>query len=323
MPFAKKVYGILFLCFFLIKPYSLSAEETYSSSLDAKNAECHTQVCSCNQNHWNIRGKCVEKITCPVYIKTDKSIKPLDTIAVFNVLNLGWNNSKDMEALACIINHFNITGLIEVQSGETMTELKNYLERLSGKEWEYHISPTDAGRSSYREYYAFIWRKDEVSMTGITGFYPEKNDEFIREPYAASFFMDSFSFVFVLTHIIYGKNKSMRRAEVMELNNVYLHFQKLHEDEDDLIIGGDFNIPVSDPAFTIFEIDDFTHAVSAAQKTTIGYTGLSSSYDNILFSVKYTDEYSGKSGVLNFTDDNYKKVRKFVSDHLPVWIAVD
>ncbi|MFO7734664.1 MAG: endonuclease/exonuclease/phosphatase family protein, partial [bacterium] len=269
------------------------------------------------------RGRCVEKITCPAYIKTDNTVKSLDTIAVFNVLNLGWSNNKDTEAIACIINHFNITGLVEVQSVEAVAELKTHLEKLSGDEWGYHVSSEDVGRSSHKEHYAFVWREKEVSMTGVIGFYPEKDDEFIREPYAASFFMDSFSFVFALIHVIYGKNKSMRRAEVRELNDVYLYFQGLCEDEDDIIIGGDFNIPVSDSAFTIFETDEFTYAAPETQKTTIGYTGLSSSYDNILFSLKYTDEYSGKSGVLDFTDDNHKKVRKFVSDHLPVWIAVD
>ena len=55
-------------------------------------------------------------------------------------------------------------------------------------------------------------------------------------------------------------------------------------------------------------------------KTTLSDKGLSSSYDNIFINKEKLLEYTGRYGVYNYTKKNYKVLRKWVSDHLPVFI---
>jgi len=279
-----------------------------------------TPTCVCSAEKWEVDGKCLDKIVCPAYITTDETIKPKNTVATFNALHLGWDNSKDFEALACIINHFDIVGIVEVETEEGLEELTENLEKLSGKNWDYHISDKEVGEGSYKEFYGYVWNAENVSMNSSVGFFPETADEFKREPYAAEFTMGTFTFTFAIIHVVFGDSITERRAEVDHIDEVYNYFQGLDAIKNDIIIGGDFNLPVSDAAFTILSIDEMKHAIPATQLTTIGQTGLVSSYDNIFFS-KYTDE-AGVSGVLDFTKENYSEIRTTVSDHLPVWIEI-
>ena len=281
-----------------------------------------TPECICPPEKWEVDGKCLEKITCPTYITTDETIKAKNTIATFNTLHLGWDNSKDFAALACIVNHFDVVGLVEVETEEGLKELVENLEKLTGKNWEYHISDKEVGEDSYKEFYGFVWNTENVSMNSAIGFFPETADEFKREPYAAEFTMGSFTFTFAIIHVVFGDSITERRAEVDHLDEVYQYFQGLDAVKNDVIIGGDFNLPVDDEAFTILDLDSMNHAIPATQLTTIGQTGLVSAYDNILFPGKYVDEFSGSSGVLDFTKDNYSEIRTTVSDHIPVWIGI-
>ena len=54
-------------------------------------------------------------------------------------------------------------------------------------------------------------------------------------------------------------------------------------------------------------------------KTTIGSNGLANSYDNMFFNRKYLKEYTGRYGVYDYTKNNYKEIRKYVSDHLLIF----
>lgn len=281
-----------------------------------------TPACVCPAEKWEVDGKCLEKIICPSYITTDETIKSKNTVATFNALHLGWDNNKDFAALACIVNHFDVIGLVEVETEEGLEELIEHLEKLSGKNWEYHISQKEVGEDSYKEFYGFVWDTENVSMNSSIGFFPETANEFKREPYAAEFTMGSFTFTFAVIHVVFGDSITERRAEVDHLDEVYQYFQGLDLIKNDVIIGGDFNLPVDDATFTILSIDSMNHAIPATQLTTIGNAGLVSAYDNILFPGKYVDEFSGSSGVIDFTKDNHSQVRLTVSDHLPVWIGI-
>jgi hypothetical protein len=35
------------------------------------------------------------------------------------------------------------------------------------------------------------------------------------------------------------------------------------------------------------------------------------------------DRYTGRSGVVDFTNKNYAEIRKVISDHIPVFIEVE
>jgi len=243
-------------------------------------------------------------------------------VASFNTLHLGWkgkNYKKTAEALV----YFDLIGLQEVMNEDGMKELKKELEKATKAKWDYFITEKNVGSGSYKEYFGYIWQKNKVTMLKKYGFFPNTSEiSFERPPYGADFKIGEFDFTFVLFHNIFGNSKSERQLEASYLNDVCIYFQDINGDEDDVILAGDFNLPVHDNAFkSLFSNrDQIFYALDPTNKTTIGKNGLSSSYDNMFFSYKYTKEYTGECGVFDFTNNDYSIVRKTVSDHLPIFM---
>lgn len=248
--------------------------------------------------------------------------KDIAVVGSFNTLHLGWKG-KNIEQSAQVVSMFDLVALIEVMSEEGVRELKDALEKESGKKWEYVISKRAAGREKYQEYYAFIYQKDRVKLLKEHGFYLEKReDDFQREPYACDFKIGNFDFTFAVVHFTFGDEKSEREREAVQFGDVYDYFQKINGKENDLLLAGDFNLPAYDSSFKklLAHKDGIFYAIDPSIKTTIGKNGFSSSYDNIFYCYKYTKEYTGNSGAFDFTNGNFKKVRKEISDHLPVYM---
>ena len=149
--------------------------------------------------------------------------------------------------------------------------------------------------------------------------------EFERPPYGATFKVGEFDFTFINCHSVFGKSINDRRAEALLMGEVYKFYQEQDMEEQDILIGGDFNLPAYDGAFSpLFRHRDrLYYAVNPKNRTTIGKSSLASSYDNIFYSYKYTSEYTGNSGIIDFTNGEYRKVRKSISDHLPVFMEVN
>jgi len=92
--------------------------------------------------------------------------------------------------------------------------------------------------------------------------------------------------------------------------------------ENDIFVGGDFNLAADDYHFDIKKMDGMAYALNPVQKTTIGYSSLSSAYDNIFYS-EYTKPVILGTGVYDFTNDRFKEVRESISDHLPVYLEIN
>jgi endonuclease/exonuclease/phosphatase family metal-dependent hydrolase len=246
-------------------------------------------------------------------------------IGVFNTLRLGRSKNKDYIALAKAIEKQDVIGIVEVMTREGIEKLVMALEEITGERYDYHLTPYSVGKSGYKEYYGYVWKSEKVTFLKSVGFYEDKEKLYMRPPYGADFKIGNFDFTFVLTHIIYGKKESHRRAEVFKLDEVYDYFQNLDPEENDIIIGGDFNLSTRDEAFELLlqHEDKIINTISPDIKTTIGTKGFANAYDNIFISTKYTKEYTGESGAIDYTGGDYKTVRKVVSDHLPVFIKVD
>ncbi|MDR1834488.1 MAG: endonuclease/exonuclease/phosphatase family protein [Fusobacteriaceae bacterium] len=245
------------------------------------------------------------------------------TIASFNALRLG-KSRKDYRRMAKVVSHFDLVGLLEVMNRAGVEQLVRVLEKESGEKWGYHLSPWSVGKGEYREYYAYVYRKDKVRFLRESGFYPGQS-EYAREPYGADFKIGEFDFTFVLVHIIFGNDESRRRSEIFRLSRVYEYFQGLDPEEQDVVIAGDFNFIALDEAFEnlLGHKDRIIHAVDPLIKTTLGAERMANSYDNIFLSLSFTDEFTGKSGALDFTGGDFKGAKEKISDHLPVFIEVD
>ena len=107
--------------------------------------------------------------------------------------------------------------------------------------------------------------------------------------------------------------------------DVYDYFQDRDKKENDIFIAGDFNLYALDESFKPLykHSDKITYAIDPAIKTTIGTKGRANSYDNFFFSQKYSQEFTGSSGALDFSGDNPKQMREIISDHIPVFIIVE
>lgn len=245
-------------------------------------------------------------------------------IGSFNALHLG-KSKKDYVYLAKVIEGFDLIGIVEVMNKNGLFKLLSEVEKISGVQWDYNISPYPVGTDFYKEYYAFLYRKDRVKFVKTNGFYPDKNDDFIREPYGATFKINNFDFTFILLHSIYGKKISQREFEGSKVVDVYNYFQNQFPNENDILIGGDFNISADNSSFKeLFNHkDQIIYCIDTAIKTTIGNKGFVNSYDNIFLSKLYTTEFKGVSGALNIIKNDYKTTRKEVSDHIPIFILVD
>jgi len=220
-------------------------------------------------------------------------------IASFNILRLG-DSKKDIPQTAKLLQGFDIVGLVEVMNRDGVEELLDELNKQSDEKWEYHISPFGVGSSKYKEYFAYVYKKDKVKFIKSEGFYKDGKSLLLREPYGATFKIGNFDFTLILVHTIYGNNEAQRKAENFKMVDVYDYFQ----DKDK-------------------NADKITYAIDPAIKTTIGTKGRANSYDNFFFSQKYSQEFTGSSGALDFSGDNPKLMREIISDHIPVFIVVD
>lgn len=270
------------------------------------------------------KGKLLSIIFALFFILSTLSLAAEAYIASFNILRLG-AVKKDMVQTAKILKGFDIVGLVEVINRNGVEELVDELNKQSDEKWDYHISPFGVGSSKYKEYFAYIYKKDKVKFIKSEGFYKNGKSSLLREPYGATFQIGNFDFTFVLVHTIYGNNESQRKAENYKMVDVYNYFQDRDEKENDIFIAGDFNLYALDESFRPLykHADKITYAINPAIKTTIGVKGRANSYDNFFFSQKYSQEFTGSSGALDFSGDNPKLMREIVSDHIPVFIVVE
>lgn len=242
-------------------------------------------------------------------------------IASFNALRLG-EKQKDYRSFVKILSNFDLIGLEEVMNEKGVKKTKAYLEKLTKEKWDYIISEHSVGSENYREFYAFIYRKEKFQEARKIGFYKEKNDnEFMREPYGAYFKSGNFDFVFVIAHSIFGDKEKQRLIEASNYLNVYEYFSK-ETGENDIIIAGDFNLSADDLAFKNLAVKhNISYLLDPKENlTTLSDDKLVSSYDNFFINREKTKEFTGNSGVYNFIkNNNYATIKKYVSDHLSIF----
>jgi len=252
------------------------------------------------------------------------------SIASFNLLHLGWDNGKDLNTLARVIARYDVVALQEVMNLDTLQRLKSILDTLTGIRWNAIASSQKIGRTSYKEYYAIVFRSDRTTyVQQSASVWADSLDEFEREPFYASFRSGNFDYTLIVMHSDFDSRKEVMRREARALKNVFNVIQDLDPHENDLILVGDFNLCADDTGWVSLKgLPTMTHFIACSTLTTINARGnLTSSYDNIWIQASYTGrEYSGTSGVdyyyttlLKDEGQPARAARQKISDHLPVY----
>jgi hypothetical protein len=100
-------------------------------------------------------------------------------IASWNIKRLS-EGSSDYQKIAQVISHFHLVAIQEVMEEGALMSLVRELQRQTGEEWGVMASHA-IGRGSYKEHYAFIWRKSQVSFVDSAVVYLDDRDVFARE----------------------------------------------------------------------------------------------------------------------------------------------
>ena len=230
-------------------------------------------------------------------------------------------DSTEIRRIAEVLIDYDIVGLVELRDEKVLKRTVTQLESM-GRRYEYLISPP-VGRHM-KERFAFLYDPRFVSaVTAGQVFDDDKNgrDDFIRDPYFATFRAGSFDFTAILVRAVWGKVEE-RQREIQGLADVYRNVQHSDANENDVILLGDFNRnPDDSRAFARLEsIPSMINLFDLPLTSDIEDKSL---YDNIFFQRGHTLEYTGECGIDKFDVTDWANIDKAasqaVSDRRPVW----
>ena len=247
--------------------------------------------------------------------------------AAWNIQKLSKNKVKDdakLNAIVGVLSKYDLIAITELIHEEALIKIRDTLNQKpleeNGKRYSYEISekvgrPGDNDKLNNPEYYAFLYNTeviDEVVQKIVR--YPDEKDDFIRDPYWATFRAEEFDFSVIVVHLERGDGFTEPRKEVKALGRVYNHVQIKNKGENDVLLVGDFNL---DPC----DRDAFNSLMSLGEMEALfhWHKGHRSNakddqlYDNILFDKGYLKpaEYSAS--------DIDKSKMDGISDHQPIW----
>ena len=249
-------------------------------------------------------------------------------LAAWNIRNLSDASRTDAELhqIVKILIDYNFIAISELRDATVLKRLQRILSEL-GAEYAYQISePVGREGEKRRERYAFLYAKGLVSVVTDGALYPDAadgKDDFVRDPYWATFRAGQFDFSVIVVHVDWDDVADVKRAEIMKLADVYQYVQHANgETEDDVLLVGDFNMDPDDTIAyrNLMALPSMTHLFRLPQKSHIRDSSL---YDNIFFQTDYVTEYAGNSGIDKFDEMDFGNdddaAHLAVSDHRPVW----
>ena len=246
---------------------------------------------------------------------------PTIRIASFNIQIFGNTKASKpyvMEALAQIIRKFDVVAIQEIRS-QNEDLIPNFVKRINGTglHYDYVIGPR-VGYTSVKEQFAYIFNTERVQVDHQSVYTIGDPENMLhREPLVASFItkvdpVQAFTFTLVNLHT----DPDDVPEEVDALAEVYRVVRRSPQQEDDIILLGDFNADDRHlgrlgqlPGVVPLIAGVATNARQTKQ------------YDNLLIHRPSTTEYAGRSGVLDvmrFINRSLKDTL-LVSDHFPVW----
>ena len=240
-------------------------------------------------------------------------------IASFYISSFSDNDRvPELLQITHIIKYFDV---IAVQGGIQETALKKIVDILKGLGLTYAYTSAVPSGDGNQGLPAFLYRPDNISLVREGTTYRAKSPYFVREPFYATFQAGHFDFTLVSIHVSWGTNEEQRRSGITELPEIYNFLHEKFPREQDIILLGHFNLPPDDPAWDNLKLfPTMAPLIRTPDTTNISGTRL---YDNLWFQQKYTQEYTGCSGVIKFDENmfgnNDQKAGLSVSVYRPVW----
>jgi len=244
-------------------------------------------------------------------------------IASFNIQAFGQSKTSQpelMELIADIISRFDIVAIQETRSKQqnVLPRLIDYLNR-HGRQYDFVIGPRLGRSENYKEQFAYVFDQSRIEVDRNQLYTIEDpRDDLHREPLVAWFRtrlpdpQKAFTFSLVNVH----NDPDEQQYENTLMDEVFRAVRNDGRGEDDVIMLGDFNASV-DPMQRMMQMPELTW-VLIDEKTNVKNTA---QYDNVCFSSMYTDEFTGRRGVIDFMRDYNLSLKDAlrVSDHFPVW----
>jgi deoxyribonuclease-1-like protein len=246
-------------------------------------------------------------------------------IASFNIQTFGKKKMEDawiIERIVAVLRQFDVVAIQEVRAEDqtTIPRLVQYINS-QGARYDYLIGPR-LGRSVSKEQYAYIYDTSTVvSSTDAMYTIKDEADLLHREPLVARFVtrvppnVRPFSFSLVNIHTDPDEVKDELPVMHTVLKGIR-EFEYVSAREDDVILMGDLN--ASPQQFgTLRQIPGIYWTVDGEPTNTIR----KSTWDNIIFDRGLTNEFTGRSGVLDLCEMFKISVADAckISDHLPIW----
>lgn len=243
-------------------------------------------------------------------------------VASWNIKRLG-GGTRDYGKIAQVISHFHLVAIQEVMDEAALMELVRVLQGLTGEEWGVMASHA-IGRGSYKEHYAFVWRKSQVSFVDSAIVYLDDRDVFAREPLSARFqTADGNDFIVANIHVLYGDSKADREPEIRALR-AYWDWLGTTFPGEQFFLMGDFNMPPDDASWQ--EMADTAAPLIQSGATTLSRTDgeYANLYDNIWAPRGLKADLSaGIFPLATHFGETNDVIRETVSDHAPVYMILD
>lgn len=212
-------------------------------------------------------------------------------------------------------------------NADSIEALMERINKTAGREYGCLAGPR-LGRTNSKEQYVFIYDPDAVQLIGTPYTYDDPNDYFHREPFIAQFRVGNFDFALVNIHT----DPDDARSEIRYLTEVIEDVHARYQNDDDVIVLGDFNADGS--YFNENTTEDlkgelYNWAIGNNLDTTVAQAD--NTYDRIVFKHEFSDEdFTGQAGAFYYTLSQegtpFTQVilangveLKQVSDHYPVW----
>jgi endonuclease/exonuclease/phosphatase family metal-dependent hydrolase len=243
-------------------------------------------------------------------------------IATFNIQVFGeekLRNAKVMNILAEAVRNFDVVAIQEVRA-LNQGVLPEFVDQINaaGRQYDFAIGPR-LGRTTSKEQYAFVFDTETIEMDRSSLYTVRDDDDLLhREPLVAGFRArgappdQAFTFTLVNIHT----DPDEVDTEVDALADVFRAVRADGREEDDIILLGDLNADEQH----LGALGQIT-GISVAIAGTPTNTRANKQYDNLVFHLPSTSEFSGRAGVLDLMGQYNLTLEQAleVSDHLPVW----